>query len=97
MLVLPILVCLLVPVMMEGSLYIIPETPQQVSAGPTNPSVFSSDCDDGRLLMMIPETPQQVSAGPTNPSVFASACDDGRFLIYDPRDSTADKCWPYQS
>ena len=46
---------------------------------------------------MIPETLQQVSAGPTNPSVFASACDDGRLLIYDPRDSTADKCQPYQS
>ena len=29
----------------------IPETPQQVSAGPTNPSVFSSACDDGRLLI----------------------------------------------
>ena len=67
MLVLPILVCLLVPVMMEGS------------------------------LNMIPETPQRVSAGPTNPSVFASACDDGRLLIYNPRDSTAGKCWPYQS
>ena len=59
--------CLLVPVMMEGSLF------------------------------MIPETPQQVSAGPTHPSVFASARDDGRFLIYDPRDSTAGKCLPYQS
>ena len=46
---------------------------------------------------MIPETLQQVSAGPTNPSVFSSACDDGRLLIYDPRDSTADKCQPYQS
>ena len=67
MLALPILVCLLVPVMMGGSLYLIPETPQQVSAGPTNPSVFSSACDDGRLL------------------------------IYDTRDSTAGKCWPYQS
>ena len=59
--------CFPVPVMMEGSLY------------------------------MIPETPQQVSAGPTNPSVFSSACDDGWLLIYDPRDSTAGKCWPYQS
>ena len=59
--------CFQVPVMMEGSLF------------------------------MIPETPQQESAGPTNPSVFASARDDGRLLIYDPRDSTADKCWPYQS
>ena len=29
----------------------IPETPQQVSAGPTNPSVFASACDDGRLLI----------------------------------------------
>ena len=29
----------------------IPETPQQVSAGPTNSSVFSSACDDGRLLI----------------------------------------------
>ena len=46
---------------------------------------------------MIPETPQQLSAGPTNPSVFASACDDATLLIYDTRDSTADKCWPYQS
>ena len=46
---------------------------------------------------MILETPQQVSACPINPSVFASARDDGRLLIYDPRDSTADKCWPYQS
>ena len=59
--------CFPVPVMMEGSLY------------------------------MIPETLQQISAGPTNPSVFSSACDDGRLLIYDPRDSTADKCQPYQS
>ena len=67
MLALPILVCFPVPVMMEGSIY------------------------------MIPETPQQVSAGPTNPSVFASACDDGTLFIYDTRDSTADKCWPYQS
>ena len=46
---------------------------------------------------MIPETPQQVSAGPTNPSVFSSPYDDGRLLIYDTRDSTADKCWPFQS
>ena len=46
---------------------------------------------------MIPETPQQVSVGPTNRSVFTSACDDERLLIYDIRDSTADKCWPYQS
>ena len=67
----------------------IPETPQQVSAGPTNPSVFSSACDDGSSLYMIPETPQQVSAGLTIPSVFASDCDDGRLLIYDTRDSTA--------
>ena len=67
MLALPILVCLLVPMMMEGSIY------------------------------MIPETLQQISAGPTNLNVFSSACDDGRLLIYDPRDSTADKCWPYQS
>ena len=51
----------------------------------------------GGSLCIIPETPQQVSAGPTNPSVFSSACDDGRLLIYDIRDSTADKCWPYQS
>ena len=51
MLVLQILVCFPVPVMMEGSLYMIPETPQQVSAGPTNPSVFASACDDGRLLI----------------------------------------------
>ena len=29
----------------------IPETPQQVNAGPTNPSVFASACDDGRLLI----------------------------------------------
>ena len=56
-----------VPVMMEGSLY------------------------------MIPETLQHIGVSPTNPSVFSSACDDGRLLIYDPRDSTADKCWPYQS
>ena len=67
MLTLPILVCLLVPVMMEGSLFVIPDTPQQVSAGPTNPGVFSGACDDGRLH------------------------------IYDTRDSTAGKCWPYQS
>ena len=46
--------CFSVPVMMEGSLYMIPETPQQVSAGPTNPSVFSSACDDGRLLIYDP-------------------------------------------
>ena len=46
---------------------------------------------------MISWTLQQISAGPTNPSVFASACDDGRLLIYDTRDSTAGKCWPYQS
>ena len=51
MLALLILVCLLVPVMMGGSLYTIPETPQQVNAGPTNPSVFASACDDGRLLI----------------------------------------------
>ena len=75
----------------------IPETPQQESVSPTNPSVFSSACDDESLLNMIPETLQQISAGPTNPSVFSSACDDGRLLIYDPRDSTADKCQPYQS
>ena len=37
--------------MMEGSLFMIPETLQQVSAGPTNPSVFASACDDGRLLL----------------------------------------------
>ena len=43
--------CFPVPVMMEGSLYMIPETPQQVSAGLTIPSVFASDCDDGRLLI----------------------------------------------
>ena len=49
MLALPFSVCLLVTVMMEGSLYMIPETPQQVNAGPTNPSVFASD--DGRLLI----------------------------------------------
>ena len=35
----------------------IPETPQQVSAGPTNPSVFSSACDDGRLLIYDPRVP----------------------------------------
>ena len=51
MLALPILVCFPVPEMMEGTLYTIPETPQQVSAGPTNPSVFASACDDGRLLI----------------------------------------------
>ena len=32
----------------------IPETPQQVSAGLTIPSVFASDCDDGRLLIYDP-------------------------------------------
>ena len=46
--------CFPVPVMMEGSLFIIPETLQQVSAGPTNPSVFSSACDDGRLHIYDP-------------------------------------------
>ena len=51
---LPILVCFPVPVMMEGSLFMILETPQQISAGPTNPSVFSSACDDGRLLIHDP-------------------------------------------
>ena len=51
MLALPILVCLLVPLMMGGSLYTIPETPQQVSAGPPNPIVSASACDDGRLLI----------------------------------------------
>ena len=51
---LPILVCFPVPVMMEGSLYMIPETQQQVSAGLTIPSVFASDCDDGRLLIYDP-------------------------------------------
>ena len=49
MLALPILVCLLVPMMMEGSIYMIPETLQQISAGPTNPCVFSSACDDGSV------------------------------------------------
>ena len=29
----------------------IPETPQQVNACPTNPSVFASARDDGRLLI----------------------------------------------
>ena len=29
----------------------IPETLQQISDGPTNPSVFSSACDEGRLLI----------------------------------------------
>ena len=29
----------------------ISETLQQISAGPTNPSVFASACDDGRLLI----------------------------------------------
>ena len=43
--------CFPVPVMMKGSLFMIPETLQQISAGPTNPSVFSSACDDGRLLI----------------------------------------------
>ena len=51
MLALPILVCLPVPVMMKGSFYMIPETPQQLSAGPTNPCVFASAHDDGRLLI----------------------------------------------
>ena len=46
--------CLLVPVMMEGSLYMIPATLQQISAGPSNPSVFSSACDDGRFLIYDP-------------------------------------------
>ena len=49
MLALPILVCFPVPVMMEGSLFMIPGTLQQISAGPTNPCVFSSASDDGRL------------------------------------------------
>ena len=75
----------------------IPETLQQISDGPTNPSVFSSACDEGRPLYTILEVPQLISAGPTNPSVFASACDDGRLLIYETRDSTAGKCLPYQS
>ena len=64
--------CFSVPVMMEGSLYMIPETPQQVSAGPTNPSVFPVPVMMGGSLYMIPDTPQQVKAGPTNPSVFAT-------------------------
>ena len=51
MLALQILVCFLVPVMMEGSLFMIPETPQQVSA--PNPSVFASACDDGRGYTLI--------------------------------------------
>ena len=29
----------------------IPDTPQQVNDGPTNPSVFASACDDGRFLI----------------------------------------------
>ena len=56
MLTLPILVCLLVPVMMEGSLYMIPETPQQVIAGPTNPSVFPVPVMMEGSLYMILET-----------------------------------------
>ena len=32
----------------------ISETPQQVSAGPTNPSVFASAYDDGRILLYDP-------------------------------------------
>ena len=75
----------------------IPETPQQVSAGLTILVCFPVPMMMGGSLYMIPETPQQVSAGPTNPSVFSSAYDDGRLLIYDTRDSTAGKCWPYQS
>ena len=43
--------CFPVPVMMEGSLYMKPETPQQVSSGHTNPSVFASACDDRMLLI----------------------------------------------
>ena len=58
MLTLPILVCLLVPVMMECSLYMIPETPQQVSAGSTNPSVFPVPVMMEGSLYMILETPQ---------------------------------------
>ena len=75
----------------------IPETPQQVSAGPTNPSVFPVPVMMEGSLYMILETLQQISVNPTNPSVFSRACDDGRLLIYDPRDSTAGNCWPYQS
>ena len=51
MMALPILVCFPVPMMKEGSLYTIQEVPQLISAGPTNPSVFASACDDGRLLI----------------------------------------------
>ena len=32
----------------------IPESLQQISADPTNPSVFSGACDDGRLLIYDP-------------------------------------------
>ena len=97
MLALPILVCLLVPVMIEGSLYMIPETPQQVSAGlPILVCLLVPVMMEGSLYM-IPETLQQISVSLTNPCVFSSACDDGRLLIYDPRDSTAGKCLPYQS